>query len=380
MRLAVYSDDIYHRVDGTVHGELAHTLFLVELAKHVESLTLVGRLAPYPERGRYRLPGEVAFTPLPFYPSLGRPLRASAGMARSLRRFWRRLDDVDAVWLLGPHPLSIAFAVLAGLRGRRVTLGVRQDWVRYVRARYPGRPLMWLAGAALEAAWVALSTLTPTVVVGSALARRYRRGRRVLPLVISVASARDVVSPEDAASRSYQGELVLLSVGRVDREKNSLLLAEILALLRAADSRWRLVVCGDGPLEAPLRRRLAELGLAEHAELLGYVPYDRGLRRLYQDSHALIHTAWTEGLPQVLFEAFAAGLPVVATDVGGVGAVRDAVRLVPPDDAGSATAELRRVVDDASLRRALLGSAHDLVKRHTIEEESRRLAEFLGSG
>ncbi len=80
-------------------------------------------------------------------------------------------------------------------------------------------------------------------------------------------------------------------------------------------------------MEGDLRARLDELGVADHADLLGYVPITGGLLDVYRSSHAFLHVSWTEGLPQTLFEAFAAGLPVVATAVGGV---PDAVGHSPP--------------------------------------------------
>ena len=58
------------------------------------------------------------------------------------------------------------------------------------------------------------------------------------------------------------------------------MLADVLARL---DPSWRLVICGEGPLEADLRERLAELGVADRAELRGYVPIDGGLSELYRD-------------------------------------------------------------------------------------------------
>src|SRR5207248_2132734 len=83
-------------------------------------------------------------------------------------------------------------------------------------------------------------------------------------------------------------------------------LADVLARLRVADPRWRLVVCGEGPLEGALRARLDALGVAEAADLRGYLPLDQGLRDAYRNAHAFLHVSLTEGLPQVLFEAFAA--------------------------------------------------------------------------
>ena len=108
------------------------------------------------------------------------------------------------------------------------------------------------------------------------------------------------------------------------------MLAEVLALLASDGRDWRLRICGEGHLEGELEAKLAELGVGERAELLGYVPFGEQLDRVYRSSHVLLHVSWTEGLPQILLEGFAAATPVVATDVGGVrDAVGDAALLIP---------------------------------------------------
>jgi glycosyltransferase involved in cell wall biosynthesis len=214
------------------------------------------------------------------------------------------------------------------------------------------------------------------VAVGPELSRHYASAARLLPLDICLVPSADVGSA--VPQRSYDGELRLLSVGRLEQEKNPLLLAEVLALLRADDPRWRLVVCGEGSLEGELRTRLAALGVEEHAEMLGYVPVDQGLLELYRTSHVFLHVSWTEGLPQVLFEAWAAGLPVVATAVGGVPeAVGDAALLVPPGEAGGAASAVRSLVADKPLRSRLVGAGADRLVGGGMEEGVGRLAGFL---
>jgi glycosyltransferase involved in cell wall biosynthesis len=376
MRLAVYTDYVYKQRDGQIYAQRAFALFLARLGREVESLAITGRLDPEPGESYYRLPGDVEFVPLPHYASLARPLSALPAMARSLGRFWRLLGQVDAAWLLGPYPLSFVFVALAALRRKRVFLGVRQDWPTYVRSRHPeSRPLQAVARL-MEAAWRALARAYPVVVVGPELARNYRRAAAVLPVTVAMVDEEQIAPPRAAVAGDR--DLTVLSVGRLETEKNPLLLADVLAGLRARDPRWRLVVAGEGPLRAGLEARLAELGVAEYADLRGYVPVDAGLHELYRESDFFLHVSWTEGLPQVIFEAFAARLPVVATAVGGVpDAAGDSALLVPAGDAEAPVRELLRLAEDDALRTRLVESGVERVRRHTTAAEVRRVAEFF---
>lgn len=374
VRLAIYCDYSYRRDDdGVLWAELAFVRFLVAVAGRFERVTLVGRLDPARGRWHHAVPPDVDYQPLPHYRSLATPLEPARALAASLLRFWRLLDRVDAVWLLGPHPLAVAFALLAALRGRPVALGVRQDLRAYLRNRHPRARALHGAGFLLEGAFRLIARRCAVVVVGSAMARRYRRARRLLPTGISLVSGRDVAPA--APERRWDGDLCVLSVGRLDAEKNPLLLADVLARL---GPRWRLVVCGDGPLRDDLEARLRELDVADRAEMVGYVPLESGLLDLYRSSHLLLHCSWTEGVPQVIYEAFAQRLPVVATDVGGVRDAADgAALLVPPGDPEAAARALEALVADDRLRGWLVEAGAARAREHSLEASSDRVARFL---
>jgi len=131
-------------------------------------------------------------------------------------------------------------------------------------------------------------------------------------------------------------------------------------------------------LSEALELRLAEMGIADRVTFHGYVPIDDGLWDLYRRSHALLHVSLTEGVPQVLLEAFAARLPVVATDVGGVGElVRGRGWLTPPNDADAAASALTELASDAERRTELVERAAEEIRRHTLEAECAALASFL---
>ena len=377
LRLAVYTDYPYSTDGDAVYAERAFALFLARLSQRLEHMTIVGRLRPDAAAGRYRL-SRAGFVPLPYYESLARPLDVGRAMVRSMAAFWRALDDVDACWLLGPHPLALAFAAIAFVRRRRIFLGVRQDLPEYVGNRHPGRRSFGLAARVLDAAYRTLGRRCPTIVVGPALAARYRAASRLLEITVSLVEPADVVSFEQASQRSYDNDLTILSVGRIDQEKNPLALADVLAALLADDPRWRLVVCGEGPLSDALRERLEALEVEHRARLAGYVEHGDALVRAYREAHFLLHSSWTEGLPQVLVEALAAGLPVVASDVGGIReALGHAVRLVAPGDTPGAAAQLRALAGDREARERLLAAGLQYARDHTIEAEVDRVAGFL---
>jgi glycosyltransferase involved in cell wall biosynthesis len=190
---------------------------------------------------------------------------------------------------------------------------------------------------------------------------------------VSLVRDEDIVDSERAAARAWHGEV--LTVGRLETEKNPLLQADVLARL---DGSWRLLICGEGPLEGELRERLQSLGVEERAELLGYLPIHGGLMDRYRSVGAFLHISWTEGMPQVLLEAFAAGTPVVATAVGGVPeAAGDAALLIPPGDADAAAAALQRLAAEPQLRAELVRRGIERVRGRTLEAESARVARFL---
>lgn len=379
MRLGVYTDYVYRQVDGVVYAERAFALFLAELSRGVDELVLLGRLDPTPGTWNYRVPADVRFVGMPHYASLADPRQVRTWLS-ALRRFRRELRALDAVWLLGPHPLAIAFAGVALSTGRQPILGVRQDLPEYTRSRHPGRRFVLAAAWALESAFRVLARVCPVVVVGPQLARNYRRARYLHVTTVSLIRDADIVPESAALARDWQETIEAFSVGRLDAEKNPLLLADILAALRHEDPRWRLTICGDGPMRAQLESRLEELGVADGTRLLGYVPIDDGLLEVYRASNVFVHVSWTEGFPQVLVEAFAAGLPVVATAVGGVPALAEGrARLVAPGDGDAIVRELRDLADDSDMRAAMVRDGLQFASTITLEAEATRLLAFLAA-
>ncbi len=377
-RLAVFCDFSYRRDGDLITAELPFSLFLEALAGHFSAVILIGRLDPTGARFPYEMRG-IELQPLPYYASGADLSAVMRALPAAARRFRGVLARVDVVWVLGPNPpQAIVFALMALARRKRLVLGVRQDLPRLIRHRHPGRPHVWAAAWTLEQMFRLLGRVAGVVVVGPELAREYRHSRRLHTALISLLSEDDIATPSDD-HRDYTADVLrLLSVGRLDPEKNPLLMIDILRDALATDPRWRLEVCGDGSLAEPLRARAAALGVSDRLVMHGHIGFGEPLWEVYRSSHALLHVSMTEGMPQVLLEAFAARLPVVATAVGGVPEMAcGRALLIRPSDAPAGAAALQRLLDEPAERARHVEAGVAFVREHTLQAESARLAEFL---
>lgn len=186
--------------------------------------------------------------------------------------------------------------------------------------------------------------VTETERAAGLAARTCRAGRTVV-----IPNAVDVGAAPRARHDGDRPRIV--SVGRLAYPKDPRTLVRALARVRARPFSAQIV--GDGPDQGGVEAEVRELGLESAVELSG----PRGdVPELLAQADVFVLASRSEGGPISILEAMAAGLPVVASDVGGVGdLVADGATglLVPPADPDALAAALDRVLADPELRRRL---------------------------
>lgn len=138
------------------------------------------------------------------------------------------------------------------------------------------------------------------------------------------------------------------------------------ALLMQHHPEATLTVAGDGPERPALDALCAQLGIASRVRFLGNIDNARMLQQLQQHD-LLLNTSRLDNQPVSLLEAFACGLPVVSTAVGGiVQMISDGENglLAPSDDAPALAAAMKRLLDDPPLARRIAQAAHAQVQGH----------------
>jgi glycosyltransferase involved in cell wall biosynthesis len=207
---------------------------------------------------------------------------------------------------------------------------------------------------------------------------------RTRVLTSGMDTRRVTLAPEERARRRHElgianSEIVLANVARLYPEKaQDLLLRCFQGILRRCPEA-RLWILGVGPLEADLKAQCAALGLDHVVRFLGFV---NDLPELLALVDVQVHPSWNEGVPIALCAGMAAGLPIVATAVGGVPEVLDHGHsgvLVPPGDETAFIDAVVALIRDSEAASRLGQAARRFIEeKYSIAASVRRLQELYG--
>jgi glycosyltransferase involved in cell wall biosynthesis len=172
-----------------------------------------------------------------------------------------------------------------------------------------------------------------------------------------LASAEDLAALRNQYGLSPETKL-LLTIGRFSKEKGYADLVEALAQLKK-DRAWKSMLVGDGPERAQVEQLVREKALTEQVIFTGFqsktAPFFSLAKLFVLPSHS-------EGSPNVILEAMAAGVPVVATAVGGTPEVvshEETALLVPDREPSALAAGVERLLSDEALQDRLRKAAKD---------------------
>jgi glycosyltransferase involved in cell wall biosynthesis len=216
-----------------------------------------------------------------------------------------------------------------------------------------------------------------------------RRGEKFLPVCASfVSRLQDLGFPEDrikvyhsavdldefplrSPERSrFSERILLIAIGRFVTKKGFHLAVEVVKSLRDDGFNVQLELIGDGPERKAVLARAAALGIADRVDTPGWL----GRREIYErliradvclGTSIIPDTGELEGIPNVLKEAMAVGVPVVAFDHSGVGELVQNGRtgfLVSEGDVDAMARAIKQVISDASPTENIITAARKLIE------------------
>lgn len=263
-----------------------------------------------------------------------------------------RYDIIDA-WL---YPADVLAALMRGVTRTPVVMSGRRNIQPHNRFGPLAGTVARLVDGLTDAV-VANSTATADFAVRS----HHTNPSKLRIINNGVALIGPLTATERSAWRRKMGagddDLVIGCVGNYRDVKRHALLIDAFATLASDRPDLRLVLVGEGDMRPKLERHVRALGLEDRIRLHGI---ELNPRPMYGAFDIVAQSSMSEGLPNALLEAAAAGRPIVATDAGGSSEIvidGETGLLVPIEDLDAVIGALRRAIQDPDLRRRIGAAA-----------------------
>ncbi len=307
----------------------------------------------------------VAEIDIPFYAGLKVGVPSLPAIVEALAE-----GRYDLVHLCSPGPSGAAAAVIARVMGIPILGSYHTELAAYAGLRSQDPQLELVARMAIGAFYgQCRRVLSPSTASDEVLRQMGIPDERIGRWDRGVDLSR--FSPERRRPDLLPGEITVLYAGRLTHEKGADLLADAFLQARERDPRLHLALAGGGPEEHVLRERLGE-----HATFLGWLEGD-ALATAYASADIFLFASRTDTFGQVLLEAQASGLPVVAVGEGGpTSIVTDGAtgRLCPAEPGALADAVVELAAQPLQ-RERLASTALYAVAQRTWERSLQRLAD-----
>jgi len=223
-----------------------------------------------------------------------------------------------------------------------------------------------------------------SAVITERLKKRYSpRGGKRLPILIFNGIKLPSAQPITRQAGIGKEIFTIGSVGRLAEQKGYTHLLAAIPQVLQNHPEVTLVLLGDGELRSVLEAQVRQLGLEDHVTITGQV--NNVLERLEMFDLFVSSSLW-EGLPTVIIESMAVGVPVIATDIPGS---REMVThnengwLVPPADPFSLANAINTLIENPQLRQRFCQAGKQSVKQYSIQEIAKsykKLCESLIAG
>jgi glycosyltransferase involved in cell wall biosynthesis/predicted metal-dependent phosphoesterase TrpH len=354
-RIALIADGI-----GARHGVSATIEKIRELGVPDFEIEVVGTDAGVDRR----LPA-AAELEVPHYAGMSLGVPGLPGLAETLAE-----GRYDAVHVTAPGPAGIAAMLLNRIAGTPLVASYHTELATYAGMRSGDDGLEALARGALGAFYGAPSlVLSPSPAADRSLLGLGIEASHLARWERGVDVAR--FDPGKASREDYPGEVKVLYAGRLTREKGVDLLAESFLRARKADPRLHLLLAGGGPEEGELRARLGDA-----ATFLGWLEGE-DLARAYASADVFLFCSTTDTYGQVVLEAGASGVPVVAVAEGGPASLIENrhTGLLCQADPDHIAGTVLQLAASPLLRRHLGASAARAARERSWERAMEQLAE-----
>lgn len=398
MKLGVFINQDFY-IDGmSIRTTLSFIKFIESFSTHFEQIII---FAPSQnletnDRAVYKCSDVISLCSLPYYEDVRDLFKRLPFMIKETSEKMKpQIENCDVIWIVGPHPLALLAYRLAKKAKVPIFMHIRGNILEDIKVRFKGKKYLFAKAYAYALHYnnIFLCKRMPVMVVGSKLYDLYAKYTKdiycISPSMISKQDIDESITYLRTKPDIQDRDVELIFVGRVEPEKGISYLFEALRRLNnQSQKKYKLTLIGaahprgrETKWKAEAFHNLArELGIEQFINWIGYVPFGRELFNLYRKADFFILPSLSEGIPKVLYEAMAAGLPIITTSIGGIPDIIKNEKnglLILSGSTDSIIRALQRLLNDRALSKSLIEGGFQSAEEHTMERARDQMMEKL---
>ena len=285
-----------------------------------KKIKTIGRLSTNEFFPKYSFDTSSDFTPLTYYKSISKLLLIFPYyILKNNKKINFFIEQVDVLFISPSGPLSVFFLNKIKNKNKKVVLFIRQDTRKLISIKNNNNFVAKIFANLIETYIEKFVKNYPYATVFTFGGEIYKRYLGLSSSTFSIADSRynlsDTLNINDIKDKTYK-KLNLLYVGRLAPGKGLEFLIESLSKINHFE--FTLTVIGDGIIKKELSKSVKNLNLTDKIIFKGYDHFSLELLEEYTSHDVFILPSFSEGLPQVVFEAMSRGIVVVASNVGGI--------------------------------------------------------------
>ena len=289
----------------------------------------------------------------------------------------RSVKESEIIWIKLPSIVGIIGFFFAKVYHKPLVLDIggnaKEAWRRF---QYQGvyKILVKIGGFILHKITSLMINYALTLLTGEELYRLYGKNKRSVLFTRTLFEERDIFHRQDTCQKET---IKLLYVGKIIADKGIFCLLGATKNLLEEGYNIYLTIVGFGPEEEELKRKIEDLNISKNVEFKEYIPFGRRLLQIYRNADVFIMSSiHFEGFPRVILEAMGAGLPVLATNIGGVSGIiknNENGIIIKPNSQEDICRAVKELIQNPKLRRKIIRNSLYSIKQHTAEVEVKKV-------
>jgi len=294
----------------------------------------------------------------------------------TLKNISKNIKDSNVVMLRLPSPIGWLAYFYSKLYSKPIFLYVAGN-VKNVALKGKKynpllKPLVFLVTYFFDSLTKFMARKTLVFVNGqemlSSLNTKYNKCINFIPSLIK---KKDIFFRNDTCTKE---PIKLIFVGRLVPIKGLIYLLKALKWLKSEKLNVILTIVGEGPQKKELLLLAKKLNIEKSVEFKTQIPFGEKLFKTYKESDIFVLPSLSEGIPKSILEAMAFGLPVIATNTGGIPDIiknKENGLLVAPAEEKEISMAIEQIIRNPKLRKKIIKNGYNFVKNHTLEKQTK---------